>query len=73
VGGDKGGYVVSNRPASSDRDRLNAIALRDIEYHSIQFNNPYRSTVHLAEFIQSLAGRHGGQALDVGCGDGVNI
>jgi SAM-dependent methyltransferase len=65
--------MSAKRPTLSDRKRWKAIAQQDIEYHSRQFDNPYRSTVRLAEFIRSLVGRHGGQALDVGCGAGANI
>jgi len=41
-------------------------------YHVRQFATPYRSTVHLARFIKSLAPSRG-DALDVACGAGANI
>lgn len=44
-----------------------------LPYHMRQFDQPYRSTVHLARFIQSLVDLSVGQALDVGCGAGANI
>jgi SAM-dependent methyltransferase len=48
-------------------------ALEDLDYHSRQFQNEYRSTVHLTRFLKSLEGLSGGEALDVGCGAGANI
>jgi SAM-dependent methyltransferase len=51
----------------------NAVALQDIEYHRRQFAKPYRSTVALGKFIQSISERPEGEALDVACGAGANI
>lgn len=48
-------------------------AREDLDYHARQFDEEYRSTVHLAEFLRSLPGLEGGEALDVGCGAGANI
>lgn len=64
---------MSFRPPSSEENLCNVIAQRDLEYHSSQFGRPYRSTVHLAAFIESLVARRAGQALDIGCGAGANI
>lgn len=44
-----------------------------VPYHRRQLVEPYRSTVHLARFVQSLVSRPGGTALDVACGAGANI
>jgi SAM-dependent methyltransferase len=44
-----------------------------IPYHIRQFEEPYRSTVHLGRFIQSLVPTPTGDALDVACGAGANI
>jgi len=44
-----------------------------VPYHVQQFEVPYRSTVHLARFIQSLVPNPQGEALDVACGAGANI
>lgn len=44
-----------------------------VPYHVNQFAEPYRSTVHLAQFIRSVAPNLKGDALDVGCGAGANI
>src|ERR1043166_4557926 len=44
-----------------------------LSYHVQQFAEPYRSTIHLAHFIRSLAPKLTGDALDVGCGAGANI
>lgn len=43
-----------------------------LRYHLRQFDEPYRSTVHLTRFLSSLP-LHGGEALDVGCGAGANM
>jgi Methyltransferase domain len=43
-----------------------------VEYHLRQFQKPYRSTVHFADFIRRL-GPGAGEALDVACGAGANI
>jgi SAM-dependent methyltransferase len=43
-----------------------------VPYHLRQFAEPYRSTVYLNRFLQSL-GLTGGNALDVCCGAGANI
>lgn len=51
----------------------NRMAREDLDYHARQFDQEYRSTVHLARFILSLPGLRGGDALDVGCGAGANI
>ena len=48
-------------------------AVEDLDYHTRQFENVYRSTVHLTRFLTSLEGLSGGEALDVGCGAGANI
>jgi SAM-dependent methyltransferase len=50
-----------------------AVARQDVDYHRRQFERPYRSTVQMGEFIQSLIGSARGEALDVGCGAGANI
>lgn len=52
---------------------LKATAAADVEYHTRQFQEPYRSTSHLVEFIRSVAGDRGGEALDVACGAGANL
>jgi hypothetical protein len=44
-----------------------------VPYHLAQYAVPYRSTVHLAEFIRSTVKSGGGEALDVACGAGANI
>jgi SAM-dependent methyltransferase len=44
-----------------------------IPYHIRQFEEPYRSSVHLGRFIQSLVPTPTGDALDVACGAGANI
>ena len=64
---------MSEGQVSADRERWNEIAKQDIDYHSRQFREPYRSTVELARFIQSYVLLEGGTALDVGCGAGANI
>lgn len=43
-----------------------------IPYHTRQFAKPYRSTVHLVQFMKPLIAG-GGEALDVACGAGANI
>jgi SAM-dependent methyltransferase len=48
-------------------------AQQDLPYHSRQFEEPYRSTKHLAQFIRSLVPAPEGEALDVACGAGANI
>jgi SAM-dependent methyltransferase len=52
---------------------LKATAAQDVDYHSRQFQEAYRSTVHLAEFIRSVVKTPEGEALDVACGAGANI
>ncbi len=55
-------------------DRAEIWKHRDrVPYHLAQFEEPYRSTVHLARFIRSVTGAPGGTALDVACGAGANI
>lgn len=44
-----------------------------VPYHVRQFVEPYRSTVHLADFIRSVVPQPRGTALDVACGAGANI
>lgn len=58
---------------ASDQGHWTRLAEQDVVYHSRQFREPYRSTVHLAKFIQSHVNNGGGSALDVGCGAGANI
>jgi SAM-dependent methyltransferase len=42
-------------------------------YHTRQFDQAYRSTVLLTDFLRDTVGRPDGEALDVGCGAGANI
>jgi ubiquinone/menaquinone biosynthesis C-methylase UbiE len=46
-----------------------------LEYHRRQFVQPYRSIVHLRQFVSSVLGNCTAsyRALDVGCGAGANI
>jgi ubiquinone/menaquinone biosynthesis C-methylase UbiE len=44
-----------------------------LAYHQRQLDTPYRSTVHLADFIEKVAGQGTGEALDIACGTGANI
>jgi len=47
-----------------------------LEYHGHQFASPYRSTVHLGEFVNEVLGSAAKlpcHALDAGCGAGANI
>jgi SAM-dependent methyltransferase len=53
--------------------RWKATAAQDLDYHRRQFEEAYRSTNHLADFIRSLVKTPGGEALDVACGAGANI
>ena len=49
---------------------------RHLEYHRRQFSQPYRSTVHLMEFVRNVMGARANapmKALDVPCGGGANI
>jgi SAM-dependent methyltransferase len=48
---------------------------RHLDYHLRQFENPYRSTVHLGEFVRNILGNseRSYRAIDVGCGAGANI
>src|SRR5882757_7296054 len=52
------------------------LADRHLAYHRRQFAEPYRSTVHLRQFVQRTLGARletACSALDVGCGAGANI
>lgn len=51
----------------------NRTAREDLDYHARQFDEEYRSTVHLSQFLRSLPGLEGGEAIDIGCGAGANI
>jgi SAM-dependent methyltransferase len=64
---------VKTAPDATDRERWKRIARQDVDYHRRQFEQLYRSTSHLGEFILSLIGSVRGEALDVGCGAGANI
>lgn len=44
-----------------------------LAYHRRQLEEPYRSTVHLLRFMQSVLQDPKGDALDVACGTGANI
>jgi ubiquinone/menaquinone biosynthesis C-methylase UbiE len=44
-----------------------------IAYHTRQFEQAYRSTVRLTEFLRDTIRRPEGAALDVACGAGANI
>lgn len=44
-----------------------------LAYHRRQLAEPYRSTVHLAQFMQRVIPGHTGTALDVACGTGANM
>ncbi|MGA7991379.1 MAG: class I SAM-dependent methyltransferase [Thermoanaerobaculia bacterium] len=44
-----------------------------LAYHRRQLEEPYRSTVHLLRFMQSVLKNPKGEALDVACGTGANI
>lgn len=44
-----------------------------IAYHARQFDQAYRSTVHLTQFLRDTLQNSGGEALDVACGAGANI
>jgi ubiquinone/menaquinone biosynthesis C-methylase UbiE len=44
-----------------------------LAYHNRQLAEPYRSTVHLAQFMQRVIPEHRGAALDVACGTGANM
>lgn len=44
-----------------------------LAYHLRQFDQPYRSTVHLAQYLRETIRKPGGDALDVACGAGANI
>jgi SAM-dependent methyltransferase len=44
-----------------------------VAYHTRQFDEPYRSTIRLIEFLRDTLARPDGEALDVGCGAGANI
>ena len=57
----------------ADVCKWKATARQDLDYHRRQFENPYRSTVQLGQFIRSLLGSTQGTALDVGCGAGATI
>jgi SAM-dependent methyltransferase len=57
----------------SEVAKWNAVAQQDLDYHRRQFENPYRSTVRLGQFIKSLVADAHGEALDVACGAGANI
>jgi SAM-dependent methyltransferase len=57
----------------SQVSRWKKIAKQDSDYHQRQFENVYRSTSHMGDFIRSLIGSTQGEALDVGCGAGANI
>lgn len=57
----------------SDISKWKAVARQDLDYHRRQFENTYRSTVQLGQFISSLIGSTRGEALDVACGAGANI
>ena len=48
-------------------------AQEDLDYHARQFEQEYRSTIHLSRFLKTLPGFTGGEALDVACGAGANI
>jgi SAM-dependent methyltransferase len=50
-----------------------ATAGQDLDYHRRQFQESYRSTVHLGRFMRSLLVDPRGDALDVGCGAGANM
>lgn len=59
---------------NDDSDQIRVWKHEDrVPYHLQQFEVPYRSTVYLAEFIQSLISLPQGDALDVACGAGANI
>jgi SAM-dependent methyltransferase len=59
--------VTPSLPAWDDAAR------QDVPYHLGQFDQPYRSTMALARFVQSIVPGLSGNALDVGCGAGANI
>jgi SAM-dependent methyltransferase len=42
-------------------------------YHKRQFDEPYRSTLKLGEFLRQIMGPEIRDVLDVGCGAGANI
>jgi SAM-dependent methyltransferase len=44
-----------------------------VPYHSRQFQEPYRSTVHLARFLKQLDLPPNADVLDVGCGAGSTM
>jgi tRNA G46 methylase TrmB len=49
---------------------------RHADYHTRQFEEPYRSTVHLCSFVKSILGdgvEAPIRAIDIGCGGGANI
>jgi SAM-dependent methyltransferase len=49
---------------------------RHLAYHRRQFAEPYRSTLHLARFVEQILGAkvaNTASALDAGCGAGANI
>jgi len=49
---------------------------RHADYHTRQFEEPYRSTVHLSTFVKSVLGdsvEEPLRAIDIGCGGGANI
>ena len=46
---------------------------RHRDYHLRQYQEPYRSTVALADFVTRIAPTLTGRAVDVGCGAGANI
>jgi hypothetical protein len=46
---------------------------RHADYHTRQFEEPYRSTVHLCSFVKSILGdgvEAPIRAIDIGCGGG---
>jgi ubiquinone/menaquinone biosynthesis C-methylase UbiE len=44
-----------------------------LEYHARQFREPYRSTIHVGRFLQTLGLPEKADVLDVGCGAGAPI
>jgi SAM-dependent methyltransferase len=67
--------MSTTRPRRPDDspEHWKKLAEQDHAYHTKQFREPYRSTVHLSRFIQSLVQSPRGAALDIGCGGGANI
>ena len=61
------------RLSKEEVEKWKAVAVQDRDYHSRQFDEPYRSTVSLLDFIRSVLDRPEGEALDVACGSGANI